>query len=257
MLLKEVFFLLDKSLDDIFPEITKKLLFDTIDHDELIRENIVFNLENNEWLVNYLSSQSPSISKSAIKKYVEESINFNNKIHEYQLKIAKFIINDYNVWSKGFLNIDGKLEYLTIESDYAFRKSLSDTFKYLGFSYDRSEEAIETFSKNWRFPRMKLQFYNGFTGDVVLVARETYSSHDPEFMENWLKIKEYDYYKKHKDSVDKYGSATPSMLMSDEEAMNLKNKLVILSDERKKDMESAKEHMTNEEKALMKILKRI
>ena len=257
MLLKDIFFLLDKSLDDIFPEITKSLLFNTIDHDELTRDNIVFNLENNEWLVNYLSSQSPSISKSAIKKYVEESINFNNKIHEFQLKIARFIINDYNVWSKGLLNIDGKLEYLTIESDYAFRKSLSDTFKYLGFSYDRSEEAIETFSKNWRLPRMKLQFYNGFAGDAVLVARETYSFHDPEFMENWLKVKEYDYYKKHKDSVDKYGSATPSMLMSDEEAMNLKNQLVILSDKRKKEMELAKENMTNEEKALMKVLKKI
>lgn len=257
MLINDVFYLLDNTISEFFPEINKNLLFENRDTFELTKENVVYNLENIDWIINYISLNFSSISKSAIKRYVNESNVLKKSIHEYQLKVARFIINDYNVWSKGYIKIDNRLVYTYIESDYAFRKSISDTLEHLNFSYEIREEAIETFSKNWRYSRMKLQFYNGFAGNITLIARESYTKYDDDFMEKWLKVKEYDYYQKYKDSVDKYGEITPAMLMNNEEAETLKKELIDLSAKRKKEMEFSKENMTNEKKLLMKVLNKI
>ena len=256
MLINDVFYLLDTTISKLFPEITKKLLFSKDDRNALKKENVVFHLEDKNWLIQYISLNFQSISKGAIKKYVYESVFLENSIHEYQLQVARFIINDLNVTSKGYLKIDNDLILENVETDYALRKSLSDTFNYLGFSYERSEEAIEVYAQNWRSPRMRLLFYNAYAGNAVLVARETYTPFDLYFRDNWLKLKEYDYYKKHKNSVDKYGEATSSMLMSDEEAEEMKSKIIEMSEKRYAEMEFYKENMTLKSSSL-KVLKKI
>lgn len=172
------------------------------------------------------------------------------------MNIARWLINYSNVYAKGFMKIDNRLKLSIVETDYAFRKSLSDSFKYLGFSYDRSEEAIESLSKYWRSPRMRAFFYSAYAGNMVLVARETYKKHDLNFRDNWLRLKEYDYYQKHKDSVDKYSEQTPAMLMDKEEAEELKNMIIELSEDRQAEMEFSKENMTNAE-AAMRVKKNI
>ena len=247
---------LDRIIKKMLPEISFELLFEPRDRKEPINKNVVLNLENKEWFVNYLSSIFTNISKDKIEHYINTSTGFEKMIHDYQMEIARWVINYSNVYAKGFLKIDNRLKMSVVETDYAFRKSLSDSFKYLGFSYDRREEAIESLSKYWRSPRMRAFFYSAYAGDIALVARETYKKHDLNFRDNWLRLKEYDYYQKHKESVDKYSEPTPAMLMDKEEAEELKNMIIELSEERHREMEYAKDNMTLDE-AVMKVLKSI
>ena len=48
---------------------------------------------------------------------------------------------------------------------------------------------------------------------------------DPEHREKWLQLRRYEYYQRHKKSVDLYGSVEPDMLMNKEEVEELKNYL--------------------------------
>ena len=247
---------LDQIIKKMLPEITFDLLFKKRKRQDLTKENIVLNLENKEWLINYYHSIFSNITRDKIEQYLNTSSGFNKIIHDYQMSIARWIINYMNVNAKGFLVTENHLHFTVIESDYAFRRSLSDSLKYIGFSYDRREEAIETFSKFWRSPRMRAFFYHAYAGNIALVARETYKKHDLDFRDKWLRLKEYDYYQKHKESVDKYSEPTPAMLMDKKEAEELKNLIIELSEARHAEMEYFKENMTTEEAAL-KVLKRI
>ena len=247
---------LDCIVKKMFPDISFEALFEKRDRNELNDQNIILNLENKAWLTKYFQTKFPNISKEKIEKYICTSSGFYRIIHDYQMSIARWLINYINVNSKGFLRMEDKLCFSIVETDYAFRKSLSDSLEYLGFSYDRKEEAIETFSKNWRRPRMSATFYNAFVGNMALVARETYKNYSLNFRDDWIKLKEYDYYQKHKDSVYKYSEPTPAMLMDKEEAEELKKTLIELSEKRHDELKFSKENMTNAQ-AAMKILKRI
>lgn len=52
--------------------------------------------------------------------------------------------------------------------------------------------------------------------------RKTLEPVDSEFEEKWLKMRKYEYYQRHKDSVDKYGIVEPDMKLSKEEVIELK-----------------------------------
>lgn len=47
-----------------------------------------------------------------------------------------------------------------------------------------------------------------------------------EHKDKWLKLRRYEYYQRHKNSVDLYGSVEPDMLMNDEEVEELKKYLI-------------------------------
>ena len=44
-----------------------------------------------------------------------------------------------------------------------------------------------------------------------------------EHYEKWMKLRLYEYYIEHKDSVDKYGEILPEMQMTESEVIELKN----------------------------------
>lgn len=55
-----------------------------------------------------------------------------------------------------------------------------------------------------------------------------------EHYEKWLKLRLYEYYMEHKDSVDKYGEVLPEMKMTESEVMELKKWLETAHEERMK-----------------------
>lgn len=63
---------------------------------------------------------------------------------------------------------------------------------------------------------------------------------DPEFKKQWLKYREYQYYQEHKLSVDQYSIPTPNMLISLDEAKELKSYLQQKELERHQEIEEHK-----------------
>ena len=58
-----------------------------------------------------------------------------------------------------------------------------------------------------------------------------------EHYEKWLKLRLYEYYMEHKDSVDKYGEVLPEMKMTESEVMELKKWLETAHEERMKNID--------------------
>lgn len=54
---------------------------------------------------------------------------------------------------------------------------------------------------------------------------KTLKQDEQEFKEKWLKLRKYEYYQRHKDSVDKYGIVESEMTLSDKEVVELKTYL--------------------------------
>jgi hypothetical protein len=76
---------------------------------------------------------------------------------------------------------------------------------------------------------------------------------DPEHEEIWLKMRKYEYYQRHKASVDKYGIVEPDMTLSSEEVKELRIYLEQKHNERMAQIEQYKQEIT-EEKGMRRIL---
>lgn len=105
--------------------------------------------------------------------------------------------------------------------DIAFRKAFSDTLTAIGMNKDVIEEGVEKHSDIWRKKYMLKAFNNKYynTLDITL-----YDIEEPAQIHKniWLKVREYEYYCDHKNSVDLYGQITNNMKLSPEEIRKLK-----------------------------------
>ena len=76
---------------------------------------------------------------------------------------------------------------------------------------------------------------------------------DLEFKEKWLKVRKYEYYQRHKDSVDKYGVVEPDMKLSAEEVEELKIYLMQKHNERMLQIEKFNQERNEELSKALKI----
>lgn len=108
--------------------------------------------------------------------------------------------------------VDNKLGWdlymFSTKCDYAFRKGIVDTLLAIGIDIDVIEEGIEKNANMWRDQHMNMAFDNEFypifnrisyrfLGDDLEYGHEL-KEPDPEFKENWLKYRKYQYYQEHK-----------------------------------------------------------
>ena len=63
---------------------------------------------------------------------------------------------------------------------------------------------------------------------------------EEEHKQKWLKMRRYEYYQRHKKSVDLYGVVSPDMLMTDEEVTELRTYLDKKHQERKQHIDNVK-----------------
>ena len=122
-------------------------------------------------------------------------------------------------------SLGGELFLFSTKCDYAFRKGVVDTLLAIGMDKDAIEEGIEKNANKWREKYMKISFYNLYS---VLPAyslspssgeKKILEKPSQEHYEKWLKLRLYEYYMEHKDSVDKYGEVLPEMKMTESEVM--------------------------------------
>ena len=101
--------------------------------------------------------------------------------------------------------------------------------------------ALEKYANMWRDRYMLIAFNNEYVPIFYLANPDVYLEPvDAEHKTNWLKYRKYEYYKRHKQIVDKYGSPDEDMLISEEEALAIEYYLNKKHIERKQQIEEYK-----------------
>lgn len=226
---------------------------------DLNMTNLPCHLRDDLWLARMLRQNQKLMymSTNRILQFVKTSSLFQEKRHEYEQKIVKwqidFMKNDGENWIIDE-NYGGDCLFLSSVCDLGFRKGIIDTLSNIGMSMDAIEEGIEKNADRWRNSFMRRAFANEYEpvfycmdfvnlfgeGEPQKEKRKRLEKADPEFKEKWLKMRKYEYYQRHKDSVDKYGVVESDMLLSDEEVAALKVYLEQKHNERKVRIEQYK-----------------
>ena len=90
-----------------------------------------------------------------------------------------------------------------------FRKGVVDTLSRIGMNSDVIEEGLEKFSDLWRERFMSCAFRNAY--EPIFYLCEPIDPVEEGHKEMWLKMRRYEYYQRHKKSVDLYGVPSPDM----------------------------------------------
>jgi len=200
------------------------------------------NLRNDWWLAKMLERTQPellfSVKSSEILNYVKTSEFFKQKRHEYELEIVKWQINFIKNGGEGWICSDDCGIY-SPSCDIVFRKGVVDTLFAIGMNREVIEEGIEKNANLWRKTLMKMAFSHKYE-PVFYLAKVQVGPAEEEHKEKWLKMRKYEYYQQHKESVDKYGVIEPGMIMTFEEVDETKKYLEQKHVERMNQIEEVK-----------------
>lgn len=204
------------------------------------------NLRNNKWLAKMLQENQKlyRINYYDILDFVSNSQYFNESRHNYELKIVKWQIDFIMNGGEGWIcddNYGGDAMMFTSVCDLGFRKGVLDTLLAIGMDQEVIEEGLEKYANMWRNRYMLIAFNNEYVPIFYLANPDVYLEPvDAEHKTNWLKYRKYEYYKRHKQIVDKYGSPDEDMLISEEEALAIEYYLNKKHIERKQQIEEYK-----------------
>lgn len=236
-------YFLDEMLKDFFPKegCWKSNCFKK--SNLVSDENLPCHLRDSSWLADLILKKYNIyyLEKEEIIKYINNSEQFNKLREEYEQKIVSWQIewmrNDGEYWIVDE-NLGGDLYMFSPKCDYAFRKGIVDTLLAIGIDIDAIEEGIEKNISKWREDYMRLAFYNLYReARFSFYDKEKVEEPSQEHYEKWRKLRLYEYYIKHKDSVDKYGVVLPEMQMTESEVKELKKWLDEAHKERMKQIE--------------------
>lgn len=236
--------ILDEATINFFPKIGEWYSNCFWNPRDLSMNNLPCHLRDDMWLARMLNKYQSlyNISFSKILNYVKTSEFFEQKRHEYELEIVKWQINWMRNGGEGWIcddNYGGDAYLLTPVCDLAFRKGVVDTLSKIGMSRDAIEEGIEKNTLLWRESLMKTAFRNEYE-PVFFLSKSQVEPADPDFKEKWLKMRRYEYYQRHKKSVDLYGVVTKDMQMSEGEVLELRQYLEQKHQERMQHIEEVK-----------------
>lgn len=195
---------------------------------KLVKANLPCHLRDNEWLSEYMEYQlyekGINIASHTIKSVIDNSERFAELRHNYELEIVRWQIDWMSHGGGNWLMPEGYDEIsLLISSsvDKMFRKGVVKTLSAIGINRDAIEEGIEKNSDMWKDKYMELSFEHAF--EPVFYDKPAPAKASKEHLDNWMKLRKYEYYMDHKDSVDKYGEVTPEINLSTQDAEMLKN----------------------------------
>lgn len=223
---------------------------------DLSMANLPCHLRDDLWLTKMLKQNQKLfyMSTNKVLQFVKTSKFFKEKRHEYEQEIVKWQIDWMRSGGENWVideDYGGDFVFLTSVCDLGFRKGVVDTLSSIGMNIDAIEEGIERNADRWRDSFMNRAFSNEyepvflnidfskFFGENEQLRKEskTLEPADQEFKEKWLRMRKYEYYQRHKDSVDKYGVVEPDMTLSDDEVIELKAYLEQKHNERKLQIE--------------------
>lgn len=194
---------------------------------EIEKDNLPCHLREHDWMSKLLHQnlleKKIYISASKIKAFMDASETFAKLRHNYELEIVRwqinFIKNNGENWviPKGY--DDASFLYVTDAEEF-FRGGVVETLRAIGMDKEVIEEGLEKYADLWREGYINLSFINAFEPSNFL--RDPIKPADENHKENWLRLRRYEYYTDHKDSVDKYGEVTPDMQLHGEQLSQLK-----------------------------------
>lgn len=204
------------------------------------------NLRDSRWLAKMLQRNQnlDRINYYDILEFVSNSKYFNEARHNYELEIVKWQIDFIRLGGEGWIcddNYGGDAMIFSSVCDLGFRKAVLDTLLAIGMDQEVIEEGLERFADLWRERFMSSAFNNEYAPFFYLANPEVYLEPvSEEHKTNWVKYRKYEYYKRHKQAVDKYGIPDEDMLISEEEALALEYYLNQKHTERKQQIEEYK-----------------
>ena len=188
--------------------------------------NLPCHLRDDAWLAQmfYKNQELNQLSRKRVFEYVQMSPVFKEARHNYELKIVKWQIEWIMGHGENWIcdeDYGGDFVYLTPVVDLGVRKGVVDTLIKIGMDKDVIEEGIEKYASLWREQCMSAAFRNSFE-PVYYMSKRQPEPPSEEHKEKWLQMRRYEYYQRHKNSVDKYGTVTKDMLLRGQELENLK-----------------------------------
>lgn len=204
------------------------------------------NLRDSKWLAKMLQENQNlyRINYYDILDFVRNSKYFNEARHNYELEIVKWQIDFIRLGGEGWIcddNYGGDAMIFSSVCDLGFRKAVLDTLLAIGMDQEVIEEGLEKYANMWRNMYMSCAFNNEYAPFFYLANPEVYLEPvSEEHKTNWVKYRKYEYYKRHKSVVDKYGTPDEDMLISEEEALALEYYLNQKHTERKQQIEKYK-----------------
>lgn len=237
---------------------------------DLSMANLPCHLRDDLWLAKMLKQNQKLfyMSTNKVLQFVKTSKFFKEKRHEYEQEIVKWQIDWMRSGGENWVideDYGGDFVFLTPVCDLGFRKGVVDTLSSIGMNIDAIEEGIERNADRWRDSFMNRAFANEYEPvflNIVFGNEEqprkvskTLEPADSEFKEKWLRMRKYEYYQRHKDSVDKYGVVEPDMTLSDDEVIEFKAYLEQKHNERKLQIEQY-EQERNTNKVQQRVLRK-
>lgn len=233
---------LDRTLKNFFPS-EGNWKSNCFSKSKLLEEfNLPCHLRDNKWLADFIIKKYNLDygKKDVLLDYLVNSSQFNKLRHDYEQRIVSWQIDWMCSGRENWIIDDkfgGEFYLFSSKCDYAFRKGIVDTLLAIGMDKDAIEEGIEKNASKWRERYMKGAFnnlyfvsrYNIFPKNDNILAKPS-----QEHYEKWMKLRLYEYYIEHKESVDKYGEVLPSMKMTESEVIELKKWLADAHEERMK-----------------------
>ena len=196
------------------------------------------HLRDNNWLAKKLqdSKNLNHIPFEKILNFVKTSYFFEEKRHDYEQKVVKWQIEWMMNGGGNWIVPEGYSDdFISFDENYdiGFRKGIVKTLTAVGMDVDAIEEGIEKNVDLWLDIVMNSAFRNRYE-PIFIMMHYNMEQADSEHREKWLRIRRYEYYKNHMDSVNKYGNITPDMKISEEEAAELYSYLIVKDEERRK-----------------------
>lgn len=232
--IKEIDPITEKRLDDIienfFPDTGewKPYCFDR--PNDVTKMYLPCHLRDPRWLAELIKyEEAPDIDFFVILSYIKTSKFFESKRHNYELEIVRWQINWMAEvkWLAKYLSRgnedllfkDAAYSSLSPEYDIIFRDILKQTLEAIGLDSEVIEEGIETFSDLWLYKTMCGSYIN------TIMRLNDIKYLDYKYRSDWLDLRCYEYYKKHKESIDAYSLHQAFNVISEEDAKRIRKEL--------------------------------
>jgi len=259
--------ILNLIIEDAFPdesyieESLKKLQRKHRDiHDQINPLYLVFHTRNTNWLASYLSKvwsqlrtkkfantnlAGVEIPLNEIKKYIKKSsvfdisrCNYEHKIIKQYIKLLKMNEDAFLIWKE-----DKEPDCARSDYDVFFRTKVCHAMRTMGISNESIERTLEMKRGLWFEHVKKIMYKKQFNDpqrNFVIEHQNMIKTIQPDLLcrfqnirhelySNWSALYEYEYYQKHKETIDKVKNATQAMKMNESKLKNIRKNFEVLN----------------------------
>lgn len=190
------------------------------DIESIHKSNIVSHLRDEEFITRLLLKFHEEIPYTKIYNFVKRNKDLHKLINQYEQHVILTYLNYFKQHIK-----NEELELLELEE--IFRQSIINNLTALGINKIAIERCLEENLDLWFNECVEHSFNKLFNYE-----EETEQSYYHKLY--FTKMKKYIYYQRHKYIVELYGTVTPEMMMTEEEAKELQLRLLNINEKQLK-----------------------